>query len=148
MNLSIAFLISSQLLLIKIPCVNSQILFTNIVRALEQVKTGIDSKLFLYQDASSQWRQSTVYRFNDFLESLKVMTTDGVAGKKFYIGEDVTNGHVYGLVNIAAFLAQSMKETIRYVSLLPNFTFYIVFDCLATLLSNLILHRCVSSTEL
>jgi len=43
------------------------------------------------------------------------MAAEGVAGKKFYIGDDdVENGHVYGLVNIAAFLAQSMKETIQY----------------------------------
>jgi hypothetical protein len=49
------------------------------------------------------------------MESLYVMATEGVTGKKFYIGEsDVENGHVFGLVNIAAFLAQSMKETIRY----------------------------------
>jgi hypothetical protein len=40
------------------------------------------------------------------------MATEGVAGKTFYIGESaVDNGHSYGLVNIAAFLAQSMKET-------------------------------------
>ena len=44
-----------------------------------------------------------------------MMAAEGVAGKKFYIGDDdVENGHVYGLVNIAAFLAQSMKETIQY----------------------------------
>ena len=43
------------------------------------------------------------------------MASDGVAGKTFYAGDDdVTNGHVYGLVNLAAFLAQSMKETIKY----------------------------------
>ena len=115
---------------------------------LSAVKAEIDNKLFLYETPSFQWIPSTVYKYVDFRESLSIMATDGVAGKKFYIGEDVTNGHVYGLVNIAAFLAQSMKETIRYVSLLPNFTLYITFDCLATLLSILILHRCVSSTEL
>ena len=27
---------------------------------------------------------------------------------------DAEDGHVYGLVNVAAFLAQSMKETIQY----------------------------------
>ena len=48
------------------------------------------------------------------MESLYIMASDGVASKKLYIGEDVENGHVYGMVNIAAFLAQSMKETIQY----------------------------------
>ncbi|KAL7526856.1 hypothetical protein ACHAXR_001684, partial [Thalassiosira sp. AJA248-18] len=74
-----------------------------------------DNKLFLYQTPGFQWIPSSVYRYDDFKESLYVMATEGVAGKKFYIGESaVENGHVYGLVNIAAFLAQSMKETIQY----------------------------------
>jgi hypothetical protein len=81
---------------------------------LEAAKDDIDTKLFLYETPSFQWVQSSVYKYADFRESLYVMATQGVAGKKFYIGEDVTNGHVYGLVNIAAFLAQSMKETIKY----------------------------------
>jgi hypothetical protein len=83
--------------------------------ALESVKNEIDNKLFLYQTPAFQWVPSSVYRYADFKESLNVMATDGVAGKKFYIGESgVENGHVYGLVNIAAFFAQSMKETIQY----------------------------------
>ena len=72
----------------------------------QRVKSGIDSKLFLYQTPAYQWVPSSVYRYDDFRESLSVMAEEGVAGKKFYIGEDVENGHVYGLVNIAAFLAQ------------------------------------------
>jgi len=87
----------------------------DILTPLDQVKSSIDSKLFLYQTPSFQWIPSGVYRYDDFRESLTIMATEGVAGKKFYIGEkDVDNGHVYGLVNIAAFLAQSMKETIQY----------------------------------
>ena len=89
--------------------------FIELERALETVKDDIDDKLFLYQTPAFQWVPSSVYRYEDFHESLFVMATEGVAGKKFYIGEDdVTNGHVYGLVNIAAFIAQSMKETIQY----------------------------------
>ena len=42
------------------------------------------------------------------------MYNDGVANKYFYMGDDSARGHLYGLVNIAAFLAQSMKETIQY----------------------------------
>jgi hypothetical protein len=42
------------------------------------------------------------------------MYKNGVANKFFYMGDDCPNGHKYGLVNIAAFLAQSMKETIKY----------------------------------
>jgi hypothetical protein len=89
--------------------------FIDMESTLNSVKHQIDNELFLYETPSYQWIHSSVYRFDDFMESLYVMATEGVAGKKFYIGEsDVENGHVFGLVNIAAFLAQSMKETIRY----------------------------------
>ncbi|KAL7450426.1 hypothetical protein ACHAWC_002930, partial [Mediolabrus comicus] len=81
---------------------------------LDKVENEIDNKLFLYETPSYQWIPSSVYKYADLRKSLDVMATEGVAGKKFYIGEDVTNGHVYGMVNIAAFLAQSMKETIKY----------------------------------
>jgi len=61
-----------------------------------------------------QWEPSSVYRYQDMLDGIRVMYNDGVANKYFYMGEDTPNGHLYGLVNIAAFLAQSMKETIQY----------------------------------
>ena len=90
-------------------------IFIDMESTLESVKDEIDSKLFLYQTPAFQWIPSSVYKYRDFKESLYVMATEGVANKKFYIGDDdVENGHVYGLVNIAAFLAQSMKETIQY----------------------------------
>jgi len=87
----------------------------DILTPLDSVENNINTKLFLYQTPAFQWIPSTVYKYTDFRDSLHVMATDGVANKRFYIGdENVTNGHVYGLVNIAAFLAQSMKETIQY----------------------------------
>ena len=86
----------------------------DLIDPLRRVKNSIDSKLFLYQTPAFQWIPSSVYKYDDFEESLKIMATQGVAGKKFYVGEDVTNGYVYGMVNIAAFFAQSMKETIQY----------------------------------
>ena len=89
--------------------------FIQMQNTLESVKDEINNKLFLYQTPAFQWIPSSVYRYEDLKESLYVMATEGVAGKKFFIGEsDVENGHVYGLVNLAAFLAQSMKETIQY----------------------------------
>lgn len=42
------------------------------------------------------------------------MHSQGVAGKKIYLGGDCKHCHMYGLINVAAFLAQAMKETIRY----------------------------------
>ena len=61
-----------------------------------------------------QWEPSSVYRYDDLLAGLRVMYNDGVANKYFFMGDDTPNGYKYGLVNIAAFLAQSMKETIQY----------------------------------
>ena len=91
------------------------LLVNDVLNALDDVEGNIDNKLFLYQTPAFQWIPSSVYKYRDFMESLYVMAAEGVAGKKFYIGDDdVENGHVYGLVNIAAFLAQSMKETIQY----------------------------------
>jgi len=81
--------------------------FINMESTMERVKDDIDNKLFLYQTPAFQWIPSSVYKYDDFIESIYIMATEGVANKKFYIGEDnVENGHVYGLVNIAAFLAQ------------------------------------------
>jgi hypothetical protein len=42
------------------------------------------------------------------------MTDAGVAGKFYYLGDGSENGYKYGLVNLAAFIGQSMKETIQY----------------------------------
>ena len=106
-----------------------------VLQSLDSVKSSIDSKLFLYQTPYFQWIPSSVYRYDDFKESLHVMATEGVAGKKFYIGEsDVTNGHVYGLVNIAAFLAQSMKETIQYDACDENrYVHFNIYDIICNL---------------
>ena len=83
-------------------------------QVLQQARSAIDNKLFLYQNPTMQWEPSSVYRYDGFLAGLRVMYMDGVANKQYYMGDSSTNGPLYGLVNIAAFLAQSMKETIKY----------------------------------
>ena len=87
---------------------------TAVEAVLEANKDGIDNKVLLYQTPQMQWAPSTVYRYQDLLGGLRVMYSDGVANKYFFMGDDSPNGYKYGLVNIAAFLAQSMKETIQY----------------------------------
>ena len=45
------------------------------------------------------------------------MYKQGVNGKKIYMGGNdpqCRHCHMYGLVNVAAFLAQALKETVRY----------------------------------
>ena len=80
---------------------------------LDQAKHGIDNKILRYQTPSMLWEPSTVYRYDDLLAALRVMYNDGVANKFFFMGDNSPEGHKYGLANIAAFLAQSMKETIK-----------------------------------
>jgi hypothetical protein len=73
------------------------------------------------------WSPSKLYRFHGFLQGLRIAYMEGGMGNNmtFYLGtmeydeekEDTTTtttAVVVGLVNIAAFLAQSMKETIQY----------------------------------
>ncbi len=80
------------------------------------MKTAIDERLFMYETPLMEWVPSTVYRFDGFFSGMQIMYLEGVAGDKLYLGGDCSHCHMYGLVNVAAFLAQAMKETIRYVS--------------------------------
>jgi hypothetical protein len=99
---------------------------SQVEQAFLAIQDVIDTQIFLYETPLSEWIPSTVYRFEGFFEGLTVMHTVGVAGKKIYMGhpphgspgpgdaDGCPHCFMYGLVNIAAFLAQAMKETIRY----------------------------------
>jgi hypothetical protein len=52
------------------------------------------------------------------MRALQIMYLEGINDMSFYLGEEVSGeeGTKIGLVNVAAFLAQSMKETIKYDS--------------------------------
>ncbi|OLQ93347.1 hypothetical protein BIY22_02320 [Vibrio panuliri] len=84
---------------------------------LADAEHAMDNEAFLYETPQSQWIPSTVYKWNDFLDGLNAMHNIGVAGNKFWLmndeADDATN-ITYAKVAIAAFLAQSMQETIRY----------------------------------
>lgn len=88
------------------PSSSSSSVAAEIEKVLEGSKDGIDNNILLYQTPNYEWVPSTVYRYNDFLSALRVMYMDGIANKHFYMGDDSPNGYKYGLVNIAAFLAQ------------------------------------------
>ncbi|MCC2525782.1 Ig-like domain-containing protein [Vibrio coralliilyticus] len=84
---------------------------------LIQAADVMNNEAFLYETPESQWVPSTVYKWEDFLDGLNAMHNIGVAGNKFWLidenADDATNIK-YAKVAIAAFLAQSMQETIRY----------------------------------
>lgn len=83
--------------------------------ALYWAKHDINRKLFVYEAGWGNWRPSTQYRYDGFIRGLQLMYLEGVGDMTFYLGGDVSGeeGVKIGLVNIAAFLAQSMKETIK-----------------------------------
>jgi len=86
-------------------------------KAFLATQDAFDNELFLYETPGMQWVPSSVYRFSGLFDGLKIMHSQGIAGRKLYVGGDdrsCRHCHMYGLVNVAAFLAQAMKETIRY----------------------------------
>jgi len=64
--------------------------------------------------AASCWEPSEIYTWHDMVEAVEKMATRGVAGRTIYTGTAGGNRLVYGLANLAAFLAQTMQETIQY----------------------------------
>ena len=85
--------------------------------ALDNAQHDINNKILLYESGfEGGWLPSTVYRYDTLLKALQLMYLEGVGEYKFYLGDDVAGveGVKVGLVNLAAFLAQSMKETIKY----------------------------------
>uniref|UniRef100_A0A7S0NV18 Glycoside hydrolase family 19 catalytic domain-containing protein n=1 Tax=Calcidiscus leptoporus TaxID=127549 RepID=A0A7S0NV18_9EUKA len=63
---------------------------------------------------ASSWEPSDLYFWNDMITSLESMCTTGVAGQTFYAGEAEAHGEIYGLANLANFLAQTYQESIQY----------------------------------
>ncbi len=63
--------------------------------------------------------ESSIYRWADFIQAVTQMHQQGVGKFTLWLGgEDANDSDAlkarYGLVNLAAFLAQSMQETIQY----------------------------------
>lgn len=67
--------------------------------------------LLVYNTGTS-WAESDLYRWPDMAKAVRVMATTGVGGSRLWLGGG--GNRLYGLVSVAAFLAQSMQETIQY----------------------------------
>jgi len=64
---------------------------------------------------SSCWEESEVYFWVDMVEAVEKMASVGVGGRTFFAGPaGASNARDYGLANLAAFLAQTMQESIQY----------------------------------
>jgi predicted chitinase len=68
--------------------------------------------VFMYQKPDLKWAPSTLYTWKDMIAGVQIMASEGIGKQKLYVGEG--SNFKYGLVNLAAFLGQSMKETIMY----------------------------------
>ena len=81
-----------------------------------EAKKDLIEKLILisYNGATGLQFQSTQYTYNGLLKSLQIMGVDGFgADFKFNLWEGNTEKWVNGLVNLAAFLANAMVESIE-----------------------------------
>ena len=86
-------------------------------QALFDKAQPLTENLLIAQQPDLSWEPSKIYHWNDLIQGLHAACDPGIAGHTFWIGDPTApedKKHVYGLVNLAAFLAQSMKETIRY----------------------------------
>jgi hypothetical protein len=79
------------------------------VKALQSAGS---TNVFQYQTAKGGWLPSTLYLWDDMIDGVKIVAGTGIGKQKLYVGE----GHdfTYGLVSPAAFLGESMTETIVY----------------------------------
>lgn len=76
------------------------------------LETSDSDGVFTYQTPEGGWLPSTLYTWKDMIEGVKIMAETGIGDQKLFIGE---GGNInYGLVNLAGFLGQCMKETIMY----------------------------------
>jgi predicted chitinase len=81
--------------------------------AMIRVLENADSDgVFTYQTPDGGWLPSTLYTWKDMIEGVKIMATSGIGDQKLFVGEG--GNYNYGLVNLAGFLGQCMKETIMY----------------------------------
>lgn len=76
-----------------------------------------DTTVLISQQPDLSWRPSTIYKWRDFVQAVQSMYVQGVGDYRLWMGDEgdpADKRAKYALVNLAAFLAQSMKETIRY----------------------------------
>lgn len=74
-------------------------------------------KILITQQPDLSWAPSKIYQWPDLLDALYRTCVPGIAGFSFWTGAPGTapdTAWKIAAVNLAAFLAQSMKETIRY----------------------------------
>jgi len=83
----------------------------DLLEAVVEVLNSANSDgVFEYTDSSGNKVPSTLYTWAGMTQAVRDTAVTGIGNSTLWVGEG--NNHVYGLVNIAAFLAQCMSETI------------------------------------
>lgn len=127
----VACLVSAALLIFaiytivqKTPIANAQnsqeqtiysVVFNEVKTWLEDKELQLENTVFISYDSNGSPYSSITYVYDDFLRVLERVSVAGLGGgaKRFYIGADKKRS-LYGLVNIAAFLAHAMTVSIKY----------------------------------
>jgi hypothetical protein len=91
------------------------------LEGFDSVVTGnatlLASELLISEQSDLTWAPSQIYTWSDLMQGLATSCNPGFAGFSFWTGEPDSssdNQIKVTLINLAAFLAQSMKETIKY----------------------------------
>jgi predicted chitinase len=80
-----------------------------------KLKTTASESCTIESATGACWEPSEEYFWPDMVAAVEKMATRGVAGRTFYSGTmNSEHGYTVGLANLAAFLAQTMQETIQY----------------------------------
>ena len=89
---------------------------TELNETLVSVENKMNTEVLLF-NTGEEWIPSTIYKWGDFLTGLKSMHNTGISGEKYWLydsSDSLSDKQNYAKVAIAAFLAQSMQETIQY----------------------------------
>jgi len=87
---------------------------TSAILHVESKRDLIERYVMISYNPSGLPYPSKSYTYDNFIQSLKIMGVDGFgADFKFELWEGIRDKYHYGLVNLAAFLANSMVESIE-----------------------------------
>uniref|UniRef100_A0A0G4GP66 Histidine kinase n=1 Tax=Chromera velia CCMP2878 TaxID=1169474 RepID=A0A0G4GP66_9ALVE len=87
---------------------------TQVLQALGAVTDAeASTDVMTSQQPDLSWTPSSIYTWSDMVAGVRKMHLTGVGTSRLWLGDE-GDTTLYGLVSVAAFIAQSMKETIKY----------------------------------
>merc|ERR1740123_1502301 len=83
-----------------------------VTAVVEALQNSDSAGVLTYTDGSGEVVPSTLYTWEGMIQAISDTATTGIGNSSFWVGE--AGNHVYGLVNVAACVAQMMSEAIAY----------------------------------